>query len=69
MIEPKPFRGQLAAARDVARQRVENHNATMMERYGCLSIGQATKNIPMIVSPWYRDEADGCMTRTVRAAD
>lgn len=55
------------------RQAYEKRTATMLERYGVesvsTSISQATKNIPMVISPWYRDEADGCMTRTVKAAE
>lgn len=55
------------------REAYEKRTATMLERYGVesvsTSISQATKNIPMIVSLWYRDKADGCMTRTVRAAE
>ena len=46
---------------------IEKRQATMSERYG-MHGNAPVHTIRMVVSPWYRD-TDGCLTRTIKAAD
>lgn len=59
------------SARQRRMQALQRRQVTIAQTYGELGIScrAAAERITMIVSPWFRDPADGCMTRTVRASD